>query len=42
MNPREGEGWTYYPGSAWWNQMLGGGYNFETPIPLITPEGAKP
>ena len=42
MNPRETEGWYYYPGSAWWNQMLSGGYNFETPIPLITPEGAKP
>jgi hypothetical protein len=42
MNPREAEGWTYYPGSAWWNQMLSGGYTFETPIPLITPEGAKP
>ena len=42
MNPREAEGWVYYPGSAWWNQMLAGGYEFETPIPLITPEGAKP
>jgi hypothetical protein len=42
MTPREAEGWYYYPGSAWWNQMLSGGYNFETPIPLITPEGAKP
>ena len=42
MNPREAEGWYYYPGSAWWNQMLAGGYEFETPIPLITPEGAKP
>jgi hypothetical protein len=42
MNPREAEGWAYYPGSAWWNQMLSGGYEFETPIPLITPEGAKP
>jgi hypothetical protein len=42
MNPREAEGWAYYPGSAWWDQMFAGGYNFETPIPLITPEGAKP
>jgi hypothetical protein len=42
MNPREAEGWAYYPGSAWWNNMLAGGYEFETPIPLITPEGAKP
>jgi hypothetical protein len=42
MNPREAEGWAYYPGSAWWDQMFAGGYDFETPIPLITPEGAKP
>jgi hypothetical protein len=42
MHPREAEGWAYYPGSAWWDQMFAGGYNFETPIPLITPEGAKP
>jgi hypothetical protein len=42
MNPREEEGWYYYPGSAWWNQMLAGGYEFETPIALVTPEGAKP
>jgi hypothetical protein len=24
----EAEGWSYYPGSAWWNQMLSGGYAF--------------
>ena len=42
MNPREAEGWYYYPGSAWWNHAVRGGYEFETPIPLITPEGAKP
>src|SRR5450631_1367850 len=42
MNPREAEGWAYYPGSAWWNNMFVGGYEFETPIPSITPEGAKP
>jgi hypothetical protein len=42
MNPREAEGFAYYPGSAWWNNMFVGGYEFETPIPLITPEGAKP
>ena len=42
MNPREAEGWYYYPDSAWWNQMLAGRYNFETPIPLIAPENAKP
>jgi hypothetical protein len=42
MNPREAEGWAYYPGSAWWNPLFVSGYEFETPIPMITPEGAKP
>ena len=34
--------WYYYPGSAWSNFMFQTGYEFETPIPEITPEGAKP
>jgi hypothetical protein len=42
INPRAAEGWAYYPGSAWWNPLFVSGYEFETPIPLITPEGAKP
>src|SRR5215469_16711216 len=41
MNPRNPD-WYYYPGSAWWNSLFETGYQFETPIPLITPEGAKP
>ncbi len=41
MNPRD-PSWFYYPGSAWWNYLFDTGYQFETPIPLITPEGAKP
>ena len=41
MNPRD-PSWFYYPGSAWWNYLFETGYQFETPIPLITPEGAKP
>ncbi len=41
MNPRD-PSWFYYPGSAWWNFLFETGYQFETPIPLITPEGAKP
>jgi hypothetical protein len=32
----------YYPGSAWMNPLVVCGYEFETPIPMITPEGAKP
>ena len=41
MNPRDPE-WYYYPGSAWWNSLFVTGYEFETPIPMITREGAKP
>jgi hypothetical protein len=41
MKPRESD-WYYYPGSAWSNTLFVSGYEFETPIPLITPEGAKP
>ncbi len=41
MNPRD-PSWFYYPGSAWLNPLFVSGYEFETPIPEITPEGAKP
>jgi hypothetical protein len=40
--PRASEGFEYYPGSAWFNQLWLGGYNMETPPPLVTPEGVKP
>jgi hypothetical protein len=42
MNPREAEGFAYYPGSAWFNWLFVGGYNFETPPPMVTKEGIKP
>ncbi len=35
-------GWAYYPGSMWANMLWQGGYNFETPPPMITKEGIKP
>jgi hypothetical protein len=41
MNPRD-PSWFYYPGSSWSNLLFQTGYEFETPIPQITPEGAKP
>ena len=41
MNPREAD-WYYYPGSSWQNYLFVTGYQFETPIPEITPEGVKP
>jgi hypothetical protein len=39
---RESEGFAYYPGSAWFNSLFVGGYSFDTPPPLVTPEGIKP
>ncbi len=41
MNPRD-PNWYYYPDSAWYNWLFVTGYQFETPIPMITPEGVKP
>jgi hypothetical protein len=32
-------GWSYYAGSMWGNMLWQGGYNFETPPPMITREG---
>ena len=32
----------YYPGSAWTGMLFLGGHTFETPPPLVTPEGIKP
>jgi hypothetical protein len=39
---RASEGFAYYPGSAWINSLWVGGYTFETPPPMVTPEGVKP
>ena len=41
MHPRD-PSWFYYPGSSWFNYLFETGYQFETPIPLITREGVKP
>ena len=41
MAPRAAD-WYYYPGSAWSNFLFVSGHEFETPIPMITPEGVKP
>jgi len=41
MSPRD-PSWFYYPNSSWFNFLFETGYQFETPIPLITREGAKP
>ena len=41
LNWRSSEypGWAYYPDSMWGNMLWEGGYNFETPPPMITKEG---
>ncbi len=41
-HPRGAEGFNFYPSSAWINSLFVGGYNFETPPPLVTKEGVKP
>jgi len=35
-------GWAYYDNSMWGNMLWQGGFNFETPPPMITREGFKP
>ena len=41
MAPRD-PSWYYYPDSAWTNFLFQSGYEFETPIPMVTREGVKP
>lgn len=41
MHPRD-PSWFYYQDSAWFNYLFETGYQFETPIPEITPQGVKP
>ena len=41
LNPRD-KSWFYYPDSSWSNFLFVSGYEFETPIPEVTPEGVKP
>jgi hypothetical protein len=40
--PRPEEGFAYYPGSAWFNMLFVGGYEFLDPPPQITADGAVP
>ena len=37
---RPAEGFAYYPDSAWINMLFVGGYNFETPPPEVSADGA--
>ncbi|MBB3237390.1 DUF1254 domain-containing protein [Phyllobacterium endophyticum] len=41
ISPRD-PSWYYYPNSSWFNYLFETGYEFETPIPEVTPEGVKP
>jgi hypothetical protein len=38
--PRPEEGFAYYPGSAWFNMLFVGGYEFLDPPPELTADGA--
>jgi hypothetical protein len=40
--PRAEEDVAYYPGSAWFNRLFAGGYEFLDPPPQITADGAVP
>jgi hypothetical protein len=40
-NPRDPDR-IYYPDTSWYNMLFESGFEFETPIPEITPQGAKP
>jgi hypothetical protein len=42
FDPRASEGFAYYDDSAWGLALWIGGYNFETPPPLVTEAGIKP
>ena len=42
LNPRAAEDWGYYPDSSWFNPLFLSGSEFETPIPEVTRDGAKP
>jgi hypothetical protein len=39
LNPRESEGFYFYPASGWQNSLWVGGYNFETPPPQVSSTG---
>ena len=41
LNPRD-RSWYYYGAGNWQNMLFVTGYEFETPIPMITREGVKP
>lgn len=41
LSPRDPK-WFYYPNSSWSNYLFETGYEFETPIPMVTREGVKP
>ena len=38
----ENPAWVYYPKSSWANMLWEGGYDFQTPPPMVTKEGIKP
>ncbi|MCT9011885.1 DUF1254 domain-containing protein, partial [Streptomyces rhizosphaerihabitans] len=41
LRARLQEGFTYYEGSAWYNPLFAGGYDWTSPPPEITPDGVQ-
>ncbi|MEU9089729.1 DUF1254 domain-containing protein [Streptomyces sp. NPDC048428] len=41
LRAREQEGFTYYEGSAWFNPLFVGGYDWTSPPPQVTGEGVR-
>jgi hypothetical protein len=42
MGAHPSDGFRYYDGSAWWNMLFVGGFEFTNPPPEITKDGIKP
>jgi hypothetical protein len=42
LNWRFRNDWAFYPGSAWYNMLWEGGYNYQTPPPAVTKAGIEP
>ena len=42
LNWRFRNDWAFYPGSAWYNMLWEGGYNYQTPPPAVTKDSIKP
>jgi len=42
LNWKFRDDWAFYPGSAWYNMLWAGGYDYRTPPPKVTDKGIEP